>query len=226
MKETLSEGLSTARRKLSQINQPDLYRIDIEQVSRELELEEEAKKLAAAGLPLPEQTVLTAPEAKCVQRVEKARHDFVAWAAARVHDANERLAHRDVTVMVNQALIADRDFARRAASTVAEHEMLVKDLAEQAAVRERELAEFRARNGLTRPATYPEGSATFARYAVLLALVVFEGAANAYFFSQGLESGLIGGFLAAGLFAAVNLVTAFVLGKFAVPLVFHHHTAV
>lgn len=226
MKETLSEGLSTARRKLSQINQTDLYRIDIEQVSRELGLEEEAKKLAAAGLPLPEQTTVSAPEAKCVQRVEKARHDFVAWAAGRVHDANERLAHRDVTVMVNEALLADRAFARRAASTVAEHEALVKELAEQAQVRERELADFRARNHITRPATYPEGSATFARYAVLLALIVFEGAANAYFFSQGLESGLIGGFLAAGLFAAVNLVTAFVLGKFAVPLVFHNQTAV
>jgi hypothetical protein len=127
---------------------------------------------------------------------------------------------------VNQALIADRNFERRAANLVTSREALIHDLADHAVQRNRELEDFRAHNGLTRPATYPEGSATFMRYAILLALIVFEGAANAYFFSMGLESGLIGGFLAAGLFAAVNLVTAFVLGKFAVRLVFHNHGAV
>lgn len=221
MKETITEGLSSARRKLSQLNQADLYRIDIGQVAKELDLENEARKLASAGLPLPHQTSLSAPEAKAVQRVEKARHDFVNWASARVSTINDGLARRDVTVLVNDALLAHRRFERAAASAVAEHDALLEDLAENAEQRERELADFRERHQLTRPATYPEGSATFARYAILLALIVFEGAANAYFFSQGLESGLIGGFLAAGLFAAVNLVSAFVLGKYAVPLVFH-----
>jgi hypothetical protein len=226
MKETITEGLSSARRKLSQLNQAELYRIDIEQVAKELDLENEARKLAAAGLPPPDQTSLSAPEAKAVQRVEKARHDFVDWASTRVTTINEGLARRDVTVLVNEALLAHRRFERAAGAALAEHESLLEDLAENAEQRERELADFRERHAITRPATYPEGSATFARYAILLALIVFEGAANAYFFSQGLESGLIGGFLAAGLFAAVNLVSAFVLGKYAVPLVFHRTPAV
>ena len=226
MKETLTDGLSSARRKLSQLNQPELYRIDIEQVAKELDLENEAKKLAAAGLPLADQASLTVPEAKAVQRIEKARHDFVEWASTRLGSLNDGLARRDVSVLVNEALLSGRRFERAAASTVAAHEALLSELADNAAIRERELEDFRDRNQLARPATYPEGSATFARYAVLLALIVFEGAANAYFFSQGLESGLIGGFLAAGLFAAVNLVTAFVLGKYAVPLLFHHNRAI
>lgn len=223
MKETITEGLSSARRKLSQLNQPELYRIDIEEVAKELDLECEATKLAAAGLPPPEQTTLTAPEAKAVQRVEKARHDFVRWASARLNGLNEGLARRDVSVLVGDALAAGKAFERKAASCLAGHEHLVAELADNAAARERELADFRARNALSRPATYPEGSATFARYAILLALIVAEGVANAYFFSRGLESGLIGGFLAAGLFAAVNLVTAFVLGKYAIPLAFHRN---
>ncbi len=226
MKETISEGLSSARRKLSQLNQSPLYRIDIEQIANELDLENEAKKLAASGLPAPEQTALSAPEAKVVQRVEKARHDFVEWASHEASNLNEGLAKRDITVLVNEALAADRAFERQAASVLTRHESMLHELEEHATVRQRELEDFRARNQLARPPTYPEGSATFARYAVLLSLIVFEGAANAYFFSQGLESGLIGGFLAAGLFAAVNLVTAFVLGKFAVPLAFHNHTAI
>lgn len=225
MKDTISEGLSSARRKLTQLNQPDLYRIDIEQIARELELEAEATRLAAAGLPAPEQTGLTAPEAKAVQRIEQARRDFVDWASARLHGLNDGLARRDIDALVNDAGQADRRFETAAASRVAAHEPLIEELAHNAAMRARELEDFRERNRLTRPATYPEGSATFARYAVLLALIVVEGAANAYFFSQGLETGLIGGFLAAGLFAAVNLVTAFALGKYALPFVFHRNPA-
>lgn len=225
MKDTIAEGLTSARRKLSQLAQPGLSRINIEQTARELDLENEGIKLAKAGLPHPDQTGLTAPEAKAVQRVEKARQDFVQWAAVRMNAVNEDLAANEVGVLVNEALQAEASFERQAATTLAEHEHLVGELAENAAVRERELDDFRTRNALTRPATYPEGGATFARYAILLALIVFEGAANAYFFSMGLESGLIGGFLAAGLFAAVNLVTAFVLGKYALPFGFHRNAA-
>src|SRR5688572_10314969 len=223
MKDAISECFSTARRKLSQLAGRDLYRIDIDQASRELDLENEARRLARAGFPQADQTALSAPEAKAVQHVEKARQDFVQWASVRMNAINEDLAANDVTVLVSDALAAEKTFERKSGSVLAEHEHLVHELAENAAVRERELDDFRSRNDLTRPATYPEGSATFARYAILLALIVIEGIANAYFFSQGLESGLIGGFLAAGLFAAVNLVTAFVLGKHAVPLVFHQN---
>lgn len=226
MKQTMKGWLSSAPAKLSQLYQPDLYRIDIEQVAKELDLQNEAKKLAAAGLPLPNQTAITAPEAKTVQRIEKARHDFVEWASYRLNVLNEGLARRDITVLANDALFADREFERRAGSLLDEHETLVHELADNTAMRERELHDFKANNQLTRPATYPEGgAATFARYAVLMALIVVEGIANAYFFSLGLDSGLIGGFLAAGLFAAVNLVTAFVLGKYAVPFVWHRNPA-
>lgn len=224
--EKIAGWVSAAPRELSQRRPPELYRIDIEQTGRDLDLQNEAKKLAAAGLPSPGQTELTAPEARTVQRIEKARHYYVEWASSRLNTLNEGLGRRDVTVLVNRSSAAHKTFEINARSRLAEHESLLQDLAANAAIRQRELEDFRARNRLTRPATYPEGSATFARYALLLALIVFEGAANAYFFSQGLESGLIGGFLAAGLFAAVNLVTAFVLGKYAVPLVYHRNCAV
>ena len=225
MKDTITEGLATARRKLAQINQPAPPRIPVEQTAKELDLEAEARRLAAAGLPAPGETALTAIEAKAVQRVETVRNDCVRWASARLRmlDGPPR---EDVALLVTEALAADKSFERQAVAIVAEHDHVIEDLAQHAEVRERELADFRIRNQLSRPATYPEGGATFARYAVLLALIVIEGIANAYFFSQGLESGLLGGFLAAGLFAAVNLVTAFVLGKHAVPFVFHGNRVV
>jgi hypothetical protein len=158
-----------------------------------------------------------------VQRIEATRRDCVKWATDRLARLDENYRVRDVSVLASEALVADRMFARQAEAIAGEHEHLLPELADEASVRDRELADFRARHGLTRPASYPEGSAAFARYAILLALIVLEGVANAYFFSHGLESGLLGGFLAAGLFAAVNLITAFVLGKFALPLLFHRN---
>lgn len=214
----VSGGISSAARKLAP-REP--ARIDIDSLSRELDLEKEGWMLAVQNLPAADQTVLTMPEAKVVQRIEKSRREAVAWASGRLDSINEALSSRDVTVLVNHALSVERTFERNAMSRLSEHELLVKELANHAAIRNRELEQFKQRHGITRPATYPEGSAVFARYALLLALIVVEGIANAYFFSRGLESGLIGGFIAAGLFAAVNLLVAFVVGKFGVPYVCH-----
>src|SRR4051812_27444609 len=83
---------------------PELYRLDIEAISSDLDLTNQARRLAEAGLPAPHQTVMTAPEAKAVQRIEKARQDFVEWAAFRLGIINESFARRDVTALVNRAL--------------------------------------------------------------------------------------------------------------------------
>src|SRR5688572_2329793 len=139
MKEAISEGFTTARRKLSQLAHPDLYRVNIDQAARELDLESEARRLAKAGFPLPDQTALSVPEAKAVQRVEKSRQDFVQWASVRMNAINEDLAANDVTVLVDDALAADKSFERKAARVLAEHEHLLNELAENAAAREREL---------------------------------------------------------------------------------------
>src|SRR5947207_14984238 len=94
--QVIKGGLASVPRKLAQRQQPEIQRIDIDQIAKELDLENEAKKLADAGLPTVDQTVLTLPEGKAVQRVEKARRDFSAWASTRLEALNRDLARRDV----------------------------------------------------------------------------------------------------------------------------------
>jgi hypothetical protein len=224
--QVVSRWLYSSPRKPSRPHHPTLYPLDVDAIARELDLHDEARKLALACLPSPQQTVITGPEAKAVQRIEKARQDFVEWATFRLGMINESFARRDVTPLVNRALAADNAFQGRIQSQHAASEALLQELAANTHTRQRELDEFRVTHGLVRHAIYPEGSATFARYALLLALIGCEGAANAYFFSQGMESGIIGGFIGAALFAALNLLVAFVLGKFAVPFVFHQRVVV
>src|SRR4051812_3922355 len=133
--------VSSAPLKLAQRNEPPLQRIDVERISRELDLENEAKKLAASGLPGAEQTVLTAPEARAVQRIEKQRLHIIEWASYRLHVLNEGLARKDVAVLVNDAQLAAREFDTQARNRVAQHETLIRELATNATTRQHELEE-------------------------------------------------------------------------------------
>ena len=69
----LSASASGAPRK----GHPDLYPLDVSQLTKELRLVEEGKRLGEAGLPAPDAKTLSGPEAAIVQRVEKARQDYV-----------------------------------------------------------------------------------------------------------------------------------------------------
>jgi hypothetical protein len=203
----------------------ELYPIDVDAIAAELDLEEKARKLARANLPAPEQTTLSAPEAKATQRIEKARRDYVEWASARLGHLNELLARSDARTSINEAAGADKAFERTASKHLAESAPLVEELAEKVRISGHELEAFRRCNTLERAASYPEGSAAFLRYCVLALMIVFEGALNAFFFSQGLDSGLLGGFIHAAVLAALNLGTAFVLGKSWIPFVVHRRAA-
>jgi hypothetical protein len=203
----------------------ELYPLDVEAIATELDLKEEARALARANLPSFEQSGLSGPEAKATQRIEKARRDYVEWASARLGHMNELILRSDATKSINQAAGADKEFERMASKHLAENAPLVEALAARARNSERELDAFRERNRLARTARYPEGSAAFLRYCLLALLIVVEGALNAFFFSQGLDSGLLGGFVYAAVLAALNLGAAFAIGRIGIPFALHRRTA-
>ena len=69
--------------------------------------------------------------------------------------------------------------------------------------------EFRKARGLVRAAQYPDSH--IMHFSVLAALVLFEGLANAYFFSKGSDLGLLGGWIQAITVAFTNVIAAFFL---------------
>jgi len=211
-----SSGSVSARK-----GHPDLYPIDVDRLAKELRLTDEAKRLGQAGLPAADAAVITGPEAAIVQRVEKARQDYVDWAALRLNVLDSDLARRNVTQEVNRARQADQEFERKASALLTEQEAVVRGLGEIARKRKAELDAFRAEHGLTREAHYPTGTRTYLQYALLLALIGAEGVLNASFFAQGLDTGLLGGFTQAGIMAGINVVIAFLMGKFAIRYVNH-----
>lgn len=200
---------------------PDLYPIDVERIAKDLQLAEQAKRLGEAGLPASEAAVISGPEAAIVQRVEKARQDYVDWGALRLNVLNTDLSRRDITKDVNRARQADQEFERKASALLTEQDAAVRGLGEIARKRKAELESFRAEHQLTREAHFPTGSGSALRYAILVALIVVEGVLNAKFFAQGLDDGLLGGFTEAGIMAGINVGIAFLMGKFAIPYVNH-----
>lgn len=73
--------LTTSARSSHRKAHPDLNPIDVDKLARELNLHAEAKRLGAVGVPAPEATSPCGPEATVIQRVERARQEYVDWAA-------------------------------------------------------------------------------------------------------------------------------------------------
>ena len=203
---------------------PDLYPLDVAKLTKELRLVEEGRRLGEAGLPAPDAKTLSGPEAAIIQRVEKARQDYVDWAVLRLNILSQDLGKRNVTQDVNRARQADKEFERKASAALSEQEGLLSSLGETAKRLKGELEDFRAKHRITREPNFPSSSGQYLRYAILLLLVAIEGTLNAGFFSQGLSTGLLGGFATAGVLAVLNVVAAFVFGKFAVR--YWNHTSI
>jgi len=168
---------------------PDLYPLDVANLTKELRLLEEGKRLGNAGLPSHDATALSGPEAGIIQRVEKARQDYVDWAVLRLNVLSQDLGRRNVTQFVNRAREADKEFERKASGLLSEQEGLLRSLGEKVRRRKAELESFQTKHGLAREANYPSSAGLYLRYAILLLLIVVEGIFNAGFFAQGLSTG-------------------------------------
>jgi hypothetical protein len=200
---------------------PGVYAIDTDALAQELDLEAEARRLGEADLPRADETAPSGTEAAAVQRIEKARGDYLAWAAERLKALNQDIERHDVSRAANQAMQMDTEFERKAAALLNEHGALLQALRRTAQARAEELARFRERCGLKRAAEFPDFWGAFLRWSALLFLVVLEGGLNAFFFAQGLSSGYIGGFLFAALFAFLNVALAWFWGRLCLPYANH-----
>lgn len=86
---------------------------------------------------------------------------------------------------------------------------------------QREYNAFRSEHKRNEKARYP--SSTFWHYFIIALILIGEGLANSYFFGQGNDLGLLGGFLEALFFAAINVGFAGVVA-FCLRYVFHRYS--
>jgi hypothetical protein len=215
--------LTTSNRVKQGKGDPDLNPIDVKKLREELKLIEQARRLGEAGLPASDAKVPSGPEAAAIQKVEKARQDYVDWAVLRLNVLSHDFGKRSVTQAANRAMQAASEFERKASALLTEQDSVLSSLADRARKSALELEDFKKKHRLLRDARPSTGAGAYLRYGLLVALIVVEGILNATFFAQGLTTGLIGGFVQAGVLAALNVLLAFFLGKLAVRQINHLH---
>jgi len=223
--DTIWRWLRSPRPRASAAPAPALQPLDVDRLAAELDLAGEARRLGEAGLPRADATALSGPEARVLQQVEQARHAAIEQAARRLAVIDADLARQDLAARLQHLAEADREFEREAQALVAERAPVLRALRDDARAGRTELERFAARHRLHRAPDYPSASARLLLAGLLVLMVVLEGVANAFFFAQGLSTGLVGGFVEAALFAALNVLVAYLLGRHGVRQLAHVHPA-
>lgn len=203
---------------------PTLNPIDIEQLAAELRLKEEAQRLGAQGVPTQTSAVLSGPEMAVLHRVEKQRQEYMQWGAIRLANVNNDIHSCNLIQRINRALAADETFEANVNAVITRRDHQLQRLAQAKQSKQDELQKFRDTNGLTRDARLPSKLNRWSKWAALFLCVLVEGLLNANFFAQGLDDGLVGGFIYAFLLALVNVSLAFVIGRHLVPYLVHRRS--
>jgi hypothetical protein len=94
---------------------------------------------------------------------------------------------------------------------------VLKTLASDRKSARAELDAFKSLHRLARDACYPAPSLRVLLVVSLCALVVGEAFVNAFFFAEGIDSGILGGWLYAGAFSLVNVLCGYVWGRYIIP---------
>lgn len=213
------------RRSTKPDDHPDLNPLDLDDLKKELNLAEEARRLGEVGLPSPEATKLSAPEMAIVSRLESTRRNYQTWALVKLNGIHDRLTTFDITKVVNRALQHGDEYERLANTEISNAEAELRKRGTLTVLHQDQLIQFRTQHGLSRSAEINTGlrRTIFLLFAIIV--VVVEGVANSFFFAQGLDGGLIEGFLFAFFLAIINFSVAFFLGKLGVPYINHNRPA-
>lgn len=149
-----------------------------------------------------------------VSRLESTRRNYQTWALVKLKRVHDRLTTFDITKVVNRAMQHGDEYERLANAELSNAELELHRRTDLATNHQKELAQFRIDNGLSRPAEITSGLKRGIFLLMALLAVLTEGVFNSFFFAQGLDGGLIEGFGYAFLLASVNFFVAFCLGLF------------
>ena len=187
---------------------------DYKSVEKKLKPVERGQSRGEQGLP-PDNT----KDPDEVEREIRATYQEMVSDTARtvgeqVQSYNARLIGCDISSFID-------DLKTHCMSAVADFKAQVKQdflelqrLNQKVTDKRQDLENFRAENELRRSADYPEGASSSWRWAIILVIFLIESLANAGFLAKANEGGLIGAYIEAIAFSAVNIITGCLAGSF------------
>jgi hypothetical protein len=196
--------------------------LDVDQIARELRLDERAEKAAMAGQPAPNADGPDSAELDILGKIEhcarKAGEDYLSQRDLYEGRIRKSAITPDLQVQIEAGgANALADFRAEVINDQNELHGLLRAVGN----REEEFREFRERHCLTRlPKKISKGERTFA-FTLLAVLVLLESILNGMFFAEGSEAGLIGGVVQALVLSVLNVGGAALYARYGLPLLFH-----
>jgi hypothetical protein len=199
--------------------------LEASDLDQRLKVTQQARTLAANNLPNAQAQSLSGIELQIIQTIEQFRQKRFDSTLKALEGVQQDISQINELPDLQNIWLIESEFQKNASLIVSEQSHLVRRLASAAKRQVKELERFKKRHQLQRDADYPSSSGQFLRYCLLVFLIVVEALFNAEFFSEGLSSGLLGGFTYAASLAAVNILISFFMGKGLVRWIFHRDKA-
>ncbi len=199
--------------------------IDTKELEVELDILNQAKRLGENNIPETQSLHLSGPEAKIINEIEEYRTKYANWRDSTLHLQNQNIAKLvlDCKTQVAEAKGFPKIFEQQINALLGQTHSQFDTLAKKYQAAKDEFNLFKQKNKLTREARINSKAQNFLGWSILFIFILIEGLANAYFFAQGNDNGLIGGFIAAGLCAGLNVFSAFFQGRYTVPFINHRN---
>jgi len=188
---------------------------DFDELKEELNIVALAKMQARENKPLTDATHLDANEQKITSffqdRLSSVKQEIYKKVASYDHMA---MRVSDITTILAEAKYASEEFVQNITTFQESAKQRIKEIKHEYRVRKDDLEKFKAKNNITREASYPNSKILY--IGIIMVILLSETSLNAYFFAKGNELGLIGGAAQALIISLINVVSAFFLGGYLV----------
>lgn len=201
----------------SRKDEPDndvLPKIDPEKIQRELRVVALAKLRGAAGVPSSTATQLSDVEHSIRGTLGRMREQILKYGERSLKILDNRLDAIDVTREIKRTIALGEEFERNADQDISKMDGELSELQQVVEDKACALEAFREQNKLQhRLVEASDGDTKWKNAGLLTAMIVLEGAGNAFLFSEGMASGYVGGFVTALMLSAFNVFVCFFLGR-------------
>jgi hypothetical protein len=200
-------------------------RLNLDHVSRDLRLVELGQERGATEEPAQTEQGFDDIEERVVSYIRHKHAEALSAFEDQRQTYNQRLAKLGFHTVVGEI-----DDAAKSASAEIESETLkatdlVTELRKNVDAAAAEWRGFCEAHQLSRPAHYASGTGDWVlRWGIIVAIVFIEAAMNGYFFGQGNDLGLLGGWFEATLIAVANVTVGLVAGRFPARWAVHRST--
>lgn len=185
----------------------DSLRPTFTRLARELRLETRAKEAGQQNLPHKDDRDLDEAQRQVVAETQTGANLLKQFLANQLNGARDKLHGRSPRPLQVELLRAEANAAVSEAKLA--HGATLEELRLAERRKLRDLRKFRADHRLGRDAAYADSR--LLPVAMLCALILFEGIANAYIFQAAVNDGLVGGAIYALLFGTVNVLLGFLV---------------